>query len=133
MDAECARCGDGIKDPDNPAAVCHCCERPVCDDCYDNDEPYVTSWLQVSTTCMKCLKYTCTNCISVCYDCANNEWNEEYEICCTKCAANKLTRVDCEYHEWWTCGKHETDAQEKFKGCGECYANWNYAGKHDGW
>ena len=116
---ECLVCGDEKKD----TIQCHTidCENRVCADCIEEGVCYLKEWLEGSLECNKCQQITCPFCITLCHDCANE--GEDYEECCCDCAPDNFTKVECEYHDWTTCGQHTGE-------CGECRANRNYDLRH---
>jgi len=106
---------------------CHVkdCQHEICSECVDKRISWGEGgWFTIGVNCEKCQKITCPFCIVVCYDRAGTGENDlEY---CSECVPDTFMVVECDYHEWWTCGKHEE------KRCGQCQANRNYDLRHGG-
>jgi hypothetical protein len=131
--------------------ICNICREEINPD--RNGLVDVTSWLDAYPKCERCAKDICGNCLVTCYDCHNDSNNgNEYPFICFNCfesdrkqaqSSNKireknyLTRVDCEYHLWYTCTlpHYDETLEEKKKKtkneCRECRNSANYAAKYD--
>lgn len=87
---------------------CECCENNfLCNHCKDSEYD-LEEWLQINLKCEICEKIVCHECLITCYDCANDD--EMNEIVCMDCKPKNLVQIDCDFHEWWTCGKHKNDS-----------------------
>ena len=85
--------------------------------CSENIQDY-DEWMYYSLRCEICDKVMCWFCFVQCYDCsAEVGYTITY---CTNCVPKNYYEVDCEYHNWWTCGKHSGK-------CGQCEANYNFS------
>ena len=133
---ECIECQEDIEQEDirnEDFAKCHSCENLICGECHAKETVFIREWLAVTLVCDECKKITCTQCIRLCTDC----WNlppsekelapaEDFGVFCKTCKPTEFIQVDCSYHDWWTCGKHQETPPYK---CGECEANRNYCGR----
>jgi len=114
-DKNCIVCSEEYKE----GGTCHICKNLICAECEDITMSWGEGgWFEVSMGCDVCKKLTCPSCMIVCYDCAGSGEEIEY---CEDCVPEDLIDVSCEYHEWWTCGKHED------VGCPQCNANRGFA------
>lgn len=103
---------------------CECCERKLSEN--GPEKPlYLEEWLEVDPVCDVCQKTICEDCVQICYDCHNQ--GEDITVTCILCSESywpKLKEIECSYHTWWTCARHD-DEQGRFR-CGQCRANYNY-------
>lgn len=120
---ECQVCGDGV-DPE--IFECHICKEKICEDCHDRGSSQINEWLEISLKCTKCGKLTCPHCMSLCYSCANEGNYVEH---CNQCSTKQIKSI-CNLHDWYLCDRH--DSEERFNGCGECRANYNYSRRMQG-
>lgn len=119
----CASCGYNFDRTElDQLKQCRICQSDVCTECYENRTIlYFTDWLnECSNQCIGCDKIGCSECINICYQCANHGTN--FDTYCINC--KRFEYIDCQYHDWIICEKHQDDS------CGECYVNKNYLLKH---
>lgn len=119
---ECGICCSDVDETKNKN-ICIDCNSLICDKCINKKHYQSGDWLWLQTSCSKCEKYVCRECIIVCYECANI--GDTYDVYCSNCAPDDIEYVNCEYHEWSLCKKHE-----KNRGCGTCKTNKNYYNKY---
>jgi hypothetical protein len=101
------------------------CTRMLCTECQEGTYKF-EEWLEVDTACSKCHKVVCRECLSFCYDCAN-ERDDDFTVLCKDCAGDQFQNVECKYHAWEYCAKHRKDKvcyeSAMFQMCDACRAN----------
>lgn len=110
------------------SSVCSSCNKNLCEKCCAPNEFCInkTDWLlDLENICIKCNKVICSSCMWICYECTNIGDTDNCDICytCKKCTqSDNVFTVDCPYHIWQFCNKHNrSDAT-----CGECSVNCSY-------
>lgn len=110
---------------DENVGTCEICGTLQCAVCTANDIEQgisLNEWLYADTTCSKCKRTGCANCMNICHECANHSIDSP--TMCKDCST--LVVIPCNYHTWSVC--EECDAKKI--PCGDCYTNSNYDGKH---
>lgn len=115
--------------------LCIDCNNVVCSKCIEQSQQVINEWLNVDLKCSTCKKLVCRKCVRFCYDCMNQDYNGKV-YCSADCPAT-IKYIDCKLHKWSTCSLHHStkdqeiqNQDQKFNGCGTCYANWNYSLKY---
>lgn len=103
-----------------PYQNCSSCNNPVCKACMLKNLHPIEEWLDVSIYCCICNALICTNCVQLCYDCANT--GDSFDVYCKQCVPSVIKSVVCSMHTWTTCDKHEDEHAR----CGQCDANHMY-------
>lgn len=108
---------------------CMVCNDSICELCYGKTFINKNEWLQVGRVCdnKNCKNVCCVNCITTCYDCCNE--GKDYPSYCMNCQET-LVKVDCKYHDRYTCGQHLYAFNDIQTNCGECFANYNYSKRY---
>ncbi len=126
MNSDCPTCFDALGEYSN----CTSCGDKICRTCVLTAEYPLEEWLDVSNKCTTCKKLLCKECVYVCYDCANE--GDTFDVFCETCRPNSIEYLDCKYHTWSTCSKHEQlhTPINSPNNCGACFANRNYHERH---
>lgn len=104
---------------DVETTACEICNTLYCCECSNMDIVDLNEWLSIESTCSKCKRTSCQQCISACHTCAN--WGNQTPTVCNECSM--LTSIKCKYHVWDIC-----DQCHAFNfSCGQCDANARYA------
>ncbi len=126
MNSDCPNCCEALGEFSN----CTSCGDKICRTCVLNDYHSLNEWLDVSNKCTVCKKLLCRECVYLCYDCANE--GIASDVFCEACKPADIHYLDCSYHMWSTCVKHDhlhTPINSP-NNCGVCFANRNYHDRH---